>query len=428
MSSLAILFGVFAACLVIGVPIVFALCASALVLLSALGLLSPELIVQRIFAGIDSFPMLAIPFFMIAGALMETGGISRRLVDFSNYLVGWIAGGLAHVAVVASLIFAGISGSAVADTTAIGSGLIPMMKKRGFDPAFAGSVVAAAGVIGPIIPPSIPMVLYGVSAGVSIGALFMGGVVPGLIMALGLMVLIYVKARRGSYPREAERLGFRGLVRAFWHALPALLMPAIIIGGILLGVFTATEAAVVASAYALFAGLVIYRELRLRDLPQVLFRAGTSTAMILVIVGVANLVGYVLAVEQIPLALADWFSDNVANAALVLLLINLMLLVVGCFLDGGSAIIIFTPVLLPVVQQFGIDPLFFGVMMTINLMIGTITPPVGLSLYVASDIAGVQIGRISRAVLPFLLLEIGVLLLVTYVPELTLALPEAVMR
>ncbi len=428
MTSLGILFGVFMVCLVVGVPIVFALCASALVLLYVLGFLSTELVVQRIFSGVDSFPMLAIPFFMLAGSLMETGGISRRLVEFSNYLVGWITGGLAHVAVMASVIFAGISGSAVADTTAIGSTLIPMMKKRGFRADFSGAVVAAAGVIGPIIPPSIPMVLYGVSAGVSIGQLFIGGVIPGLIMAAGLMGLIYVKARRGNYPRETADFTFRKLVSAFWSALPALLMPAIIIGGILGGIFTATESAVVASAYALVCGMVIYRELKFSDLPGIFYRAGISTAMILVIVGVANLVGYVLAVEQIPLALADWFSSNVASQALVLLLINLMLLVVGCFLDGGSAMIIFTPVLLPVALQFGIDPVFFGVMMTINLMIGTITPPVGLSLYVAGSIANVRIGQMSRAIIPFLILEVAVLMLVTYVPELVLALPRAVFQ
>jgi C4-dicarboxylate transporter DctM subunit len=424
MSSLIVLFGVFFVLLLLGTPIIFSLAAAAMVVLASIDLLSPQLVMQRVYAGLDSFPMLAIPFFMAAGALMEHGGISRRLVNFSSYLVGWISGGLGHVAVIASTIFAGISGSAVADTTAIGSTMIPMMKRRGYDASFSASVVAAAGVIGPIIPPSIPLVLYGVVSGVSIGALFMGGIIPGLMMTIGLMVLIYVKAKRSNWEIEAEPFTYAGLWQSFKSAAGALVMPLIIVGGILGGVFTATEAAVVATVYALLVGLFGYRELKFSQLPELFYSAGLNTAVVMVIVGVANLVGYVLTIEQLPLLLSEWFSDHITNVLILLLVINILLLIAGCFLDGGSAIIVFTPVLLPVIKSFGIDPVFFGVMMTVNLMIGTVTPPVGLSLYIASGIANISITQICKAIFPFLLVQLVVLTLITLFPEIVLLVPK----
>ncbi|MFA5026929.1 MAG: TRAP transporter large permease, partial [Candidatus Methylomirabilota bacterium] len=382
-----------------------------------------QLVVQRMFAGVDSFPMMAVPFFMLAGALMDTGGISTRLVRFSNYLVGWITGGLAHVAIMASIFFAGITGSAVADTSAIGSTLIPIMNRRGFPTLFSASVIASAGVVGPIIPPSIPMVIYGVMAGVSIGSMFMGGFVPGLLMGLGLMAVVYWKAKRHGYPREAERPTPKQFVEATVSAMGAIIMPLIILGGIFGGVFTATEAAAVAALYAFVVGKFVYRELRWGQIPEVLYQAGLSTAMVLIIVGVANLVGYIMAVERIPLLVAELFLSLTANKYVMLLLINILLLVVGCFIDGASAIIIFTPVLLPLILKMGIDPVFFGVMITVNLMIGTITPPVGVCLYAVCSIANLRLDEISRAVLPFLLVEIVVLLLITYVPDLIMFLP-----
>jgi C4-dicarboxylate transporter DctM subunit len=355
---------------------------------------------------------------------MEHGGISVRLVRFSNYLVGWITGGLAHVAVVAAMFFAGITGSAVADTSAIGAAMIPMMKKRGFDARFSGALIAAAGVVGPILPPSIPAVIYGVIAGVSIGKLFIGGVVPGLIMGLSLMLVSYIQAKRHDYPKEPRPPSLREFMGATVDASGALVMPVIIVGGILSGIFTATEAAVVAAVYAFIAGKFIYRELRWGSLPEMVYQAGLSTAMILIIVGVANLVGYILALERIPLALAQWLSAVVHSRIVILLILNIVLLVVGCFIDGGSALIIFTPVLMPLIAQFHIDPVFFGVLMTVNLMIGTITPPVGLSLYVAQDVADITLEQICRAIIPFFLVEIGTLLLITFVPGLVLFLPN----
>ncbi|HIJ54904.1 MAG TPA: TRAP transporter large permease [Deltaproteobacteria bacterium] len=424
MTSLAILLGVFLFFLVLGVPMVFSLTLSALAMLWSLDMISPHLVVQRMFAGIDSFPMMAIPFFMLAGSIMEQGGISSRLVRFSNYLVGWITGGLAHVSVVAAMFFAGITGSAVADTSAIGAAMIPMMKKRGFDARFSASLVAAAGVVGPILPPSIPAVIYGVIAGVSIGKLFLGGVVPGIIMGASLMLVSYIQAKRHHYPREPRPPSARVFLRATLDASGALIMPVIIVGGILSGIFTATEAAVVAAVYAFIAGKFIYRELQWQQLPEIFFRAGLSTAMILIIVGVANLVGYILALERIPLALAQWLSGAIESRVVILLLLNIVLLVVGCFIDGGSAMIIFTPVLMPLIEKFKIDPVFFGVLMTVNLMIGTITPPVGLSLFVAQDIAGITLEQICRSIVPFFLVEVGTLLLITYVPDLVMFLPN----
>jgi tripartite ATP-independent transporter DctM subunit len=421
---MVIFFSVFFFTLIISAPIFFSLGLSALALMWNKGMLVPQLVVQRMFAGIDSFPMMAIPFFMLAGALMDTGGISTRLVRFSNYLVGWIQGGLAHVVIVASCFFAGITGSAVADATAIGSTLIPLMKKRGFPVLFSATVVAAAGVVGPIIPPSIPMVIYGSMAGVSIGALFMGGFIPGILIGLGLMAVAYIQAKKHGYPREAVRPTAKEFLQATISAMGAIFMPVIILGGIFGGVFTATEAAVVATIYAFIMGKFVYKELTWRHLPDILYKAGLNTAMILIIVGVANLVGYIMAVERIPLMVAELFLGITTSKWVMLLLINILLLIVGCFIDGASALIIFTPVLLPLIYKLGIDPIFFGVMITVNLMIGTITPPVGLCLYVACGIADVRLEQISRTIIPFLLIEIAVLFLVTYVPSLIMFLPN----
>jgi tripartite ATP-independent transporter DctM subunit len=426
MSSLALLGTSFFALLLAGAPIFVCLVIAGALVLSELGLLSPQLVMQRVYAGVDSFPLLAIPFFLLAGRLMEAGGITRRLIDFAFRLVGWIRGGLAHVAVLAATMFAGVSGSAVADTAAIGSTMIPKMRDHGYDPAYSASVVAASGVIGATIPPSIPLVLYGVASGVSIGGLFMGGVVPGLMISLGLMLYIYLSAKPVAGPAvPVDAPPREGLGRVFLRAFPALLLPAIIVGGIRTGAFSATEAAAVAAAYAFLVGL-LYRELRLSQTPDILFRAALDTALVMVIVGAASLVGYVLTIERIPAVIAAWFSDTVTSTLLLLLLINLLLLVVGCFLDGGSAIIVFTPVLLPVVRAFGVDPLFFGVMMSINLMIGTITPPVGLSLYVAGGIGRVPIARMMRAILPFLAVHLCILLILMIFPQIILALPNYV--
>jgi tripartite ATP-independent transporter DctM subunit len=298
------------------------------------------------------------------------------------------------------------------------------MKKRGFPVLFSATVVAASGVVGPIIPPSIPMVLYGVMAGVSVGALFMGGFIPGILIGLGLMAVVYWQARRHGYPRETVRPTPKEFLQAAVNAFGAILMPLIILGGIFGGVFTATEAAAVATVYAFIMGKFVYRELRWGQIPDVLYRAGLSTAMILIIVGVANLVGYIMAVERVPLQVAELFLSITTNKWVMMLLINILLLIVGCFIDGASALIIFTPVLLPLIYKLGIDPIYFGVVITVNLMIGTITPPVGLCLYVACGIADVRLEQISRSIIPFLIIEVVVLLLITYIPGLIMIIPH----
>ena len=330
---LILFFSIFFFTLIVSAPIFFSPGLSAIALLWNKGMLSPQLVVQRMFAGMDSFPMMAIPFFMLAGSLMDTGGISSRLVRFSNFLVGWIQGGLAHVAIVAAMFFAGITGSAVADTTAIGSALVPLMNKRGFPKLFSASVVAAAGVVGPIIPPSIPMVIYGVMAGVSVGALFMGGFIPGFLMGLGLMFVAYVKAKRNGYPRETVRPTGKEFLQATVSAMGAILMPLIILGGIFGGVFTATEAAVVATIYAFIMGMFVYKELEWRHLPTIMYKGGLNTAMVLIIVGVANLVGYIMAIERIPLLVAELFLGITDNKWVMMLLINILLMIDGCFND-----------------------------------------------------------------------------------------------
>jgi len=426
MTALAILTGTFIVLLLFGVPIFLSLIAACIALLTSNGLMSPQLVMQRVYAGIDSFPLLAIPFFLLAGKLMEAGGITRRLIDFAFHLVGWIRGGLAHVAVLAATMFAGVSGSSVADTAAIGSTIIPRMKERGYDPAYSASVVAASGVIGSTIPPSIPLVLYGVISGVSIGGLFMGGIIPGIMMCIGLMAYIYFstkpKSDKAFEETQTKRVSF---TKVFLKALPALFLPGIIVGGIRTGAFSATEAAAVAVAYAFIIGLA-YRELKFVALPEILFRTARDTTLVMIIVGAASLVGYALTIEQIPAAIAYWFTTNITSVLVLLLMINLLLLVAGCFLDGGSAIIVFTPVLLPVIKAFDIDPLFFGVLMSINLMIGTITPPVGLSLYVAGGIAGVKIGRMMKAILPFLCVHLALLVILMLFPALVTAIPNYV--
>jgi TRAP-type transport system large permease protein len=424
MTTLFLLIVPFLGTLIVGIPIVFALTISALIMLWNMDLFAPELVVQRMFAGLDSFPMMAIPFFMLAGSLMEQGGISTRLVRFSNYLVGWITGGLAHVSIVASIFFAGITGSSVAETTAIGSTMLPIMKERGFPPAFSASLIASAGVIGPIIPPSIPAVIYGSIASVSIGALFVGGLLPGVFMGICLMIITYFISKRRGYPREERMPTLREFLSATLDASAALVMPLIIVGGVLGGVFTATEAAVVAVAYAFVVGVFWYRELKWRDIPELLFRAGLNSAKVLIIVAVANLVGFILAFERVPLMLAEGMQAVTQSPSVVLLMINILLLIVGCFLDGASALIIFTPVLMPLVQQYGIDPVFFGVMMTINLMIGMITPPVGVNLYVTAQLSNSRVEDIIRSVLPFLLVELFVLAAIVVFPEIVTFLPD----
>ncbi|WP_294558786.1 TRAP transporter large permease [uncultured Mailhella sp.] len=419
---LMLIFLVFLVSLFLGVPV--ALC---LAFTSVAGLMLHDtsllVVVQRMFQGFNSFSLLAVPFFVLAGDLMNKCGITQRLIDFSYMLVGRIPGGLAHSNIAASMFLGGISGSAVADAAAIGSIMVPGMIRNGYNPGFSAAVTAAASTMGPIIPPSILMVIMGVTTGMSIGGLFMAGIVPGLLLGLGMMAYSYVVAIRENYPRDTNPLTLRRFFREFWKALPALMAPTIIMGGIMFGFFTSTEAAAVAVLYALLLG-VCQRTLRMKDLIEVLGSSVLTTAVLLLIIGTANAFAWLLAAEQIPNQLAELIQSITSNKLVILLLLNLLLLFVGMFMEGGAAIIILAPTLLNVATQVGIEPLHFGMIMVLNMAVGLLTPPLGVCLFVICGVTKLDLSYVIRAVLPFIAVEIVVLLLVTYVPAVCLTIPR----
>ena len=404
----------------VSVAVAFGLTSVAfLVLLTDIPLV---LIPQQMFAGTDSTVLQAVPFFLLAGALMDKGGISRRLVNLANVLVGWATGGLAMVSVVSSMFFAGISGSAAADSAAVGSVMIPAMVKRGYAKDFSAALIACAGTIGTMIPPSIPMIIYGVATGTSIGALFIAGAVPGVLMGLALMAHSYGVSRRRGYaglpfPNARETWA------AFREALLTLLMPIIIVGGILGGFFTPTEAAAVAVFYSLGLGVLVYRELKWRDVPAVLISTGIGTGVVMFIIATSTVYGWILARWNIPLQLASAFTGVSDNPWVFLLMVNLLLLLVGTVMETVPSIIIFAPVLLPLVKKLGIDPVFFGVIMVVNLSMGLASPPSGATLFVSTAIAQERLDRVCRAVWPLFFSMVAILLLITFVPALVMWLP-----
>ncbi len=413
--------------LALGVPIAFCIGLASVVAILMIGPSAPWIIVPNsMLNGMDSFPLLAVPFFVLAGDLMNRGGITIRLIAFANLLVGHIRGGLAQANVVASMLFAGITGSALADTAAIGRIMIPAMEKEGYDRPYAAAVTVASSIIGPIIPPSITMVIFGVTAGVSIGGLFLAGIVPGVLIGFGLMGMAYVMARRRDYPVRMVPVTRRLAWVTTRDAMIALLMPLIILGGIFGGIMTPTESAAVAVLYAVLVGLFVLRELTLRDLGIALLRSGMTTASIMFIVGTARIFADLLGAEQVPQQLVGIALSLTEERWLILLIINVFLLLVGAIMDTSAAIIILVPVLLPVAVSAGVHPLEFGIIMSVNLIIGLATPPLGVCLFVASDIAKISVERIVLAIWPFLVLEIAVLLLITYVPGLAMALPRLV--
>ena len=414
---------VFLVTLALGFPVAICLGLTSLVALWISDVML-SLMAQRIFTGIDSFPLMAVPFFVLAGELMNQGGTTRRLIDFANVLVGRIPGGLAHTNIVASMFFGGISGSAVADAAAMGTILVPGMVRKGYEPGFSAAVTAASSTVGPIIPPSIFMVIMGVTTGLSIGGLFAAGIIPGLMLGFTMMGLSYFMAIRYNYPRETEPFGMRRIGREFLSAGPALLAPLIILGGILGGVFTATEAAAVAVLYAFFLGMVVYRELSLRKLADIFIQSGTTTAVLLLIIGMANIFAWVLTAEQIPTRIAQAMLSVTHNRYLILLFINVLLIFIGMFLEGGAAIIILAPTLLSVANDVGIIPLHFGLVMVLNIVVGLLTPPLGVCLFVVSGVTGLDLSLIIRSVLPFLAVEFAVLMLVTYLPSIILFFPN----
>jgi tripartite ATP-independent transporter DctM subunit len=410
----------------LGTPVVFALLISPAISLALDGETQyfPALL-ARLYNGIDSFPLLAVPFFILAGELMNSGGITAAIVRFAQSLIGHVRGGLAQVNILSSMLFAGISGSAVADASAIGKMLVPAMERAGYTRAFAAAVTAAAAVIGPIIPPSGIMVLYGFVMNVSIGALFAGGVVPGLMIGGGLMLVTRLLARRYQLPAAAPKASWRERGQAFRGAYLALLMPVILLGGMLSGIFTATEGAAVACAYALLVSTLVMRSVDGAELRRIFRNTALQSSVILLLVGAAVTLGWLVTVSGMAEGIARAMLGVTDDIYLLLLLLNVLLLLVGMFLDAGPAILILGPVLAPIFIGMGVDPVHFALVMCVNLTVGLATPPMGLVLFVASSVSGERIENIVRAILPFLAVEVLVIFLITYFPELVLALPRA---
>jgi C4-dicarboxylate transporter DctM subunit len=416
----------FTVLLLLGAPIAFCIGISALAGLLSQGDTPLLILPHMMFQGTDSFPLLAVPFFVFAGALMNAGGITRRLVAFANLLVGRVRSGLALVNVVASMFFAGITGAAVADTSAIGSVLIPAMEEEGYDPGFSAAITAASSTMGPIIPPSIPMIIYGVSAEQSIAALFLAGIVPGLLIGFALMAVAYMYGGRRdcSHAPKDTAIDTRLFLRGTQDALLALFMPAFILGGILAGVFTPTEAAAISVLYAFVVGRFVYGELSWRQLPHLMRESLVVTAIIMFIIANAAVFGWLVASLQMPQKIITLFTGLTQSRWLILLMINIFLLLVGTFMETTASLIILTPILLPLATRIGVDPVHFGAIMVLNLVIGLTTPPLGVCLFISSGIAGISLERISRAMIPFLLAAIVVLLLITYIPSLSMWIPH----
>jgi C4-dicarboxylate transporter DctM subunit len=413
--------------LILGIPIAFVLGLTSFVALLYSGNIPLLLMPKEMFSGTDSFPLLAVPFFMLAGNLMNAGGITRRLIHFCNILLGYVRGGLAMVNIVASMFFAGITGAAAADASAIGSIIIPAMTEEKYDREFSAAVTAAASTMGPIIPPSIPMIILGAIAELSVGALFLAGVIPGVMIGISLLGVAYVISRKRNYPKEKVK-SVKDFFIGLKDALLALLMPAIIMGGILGGIFTPTEAAVVAVVYAFIVSFFIYREIRWKDLHKVLIDSVVTTSILMLVIANSAIFGWILANQQVPQAVAQIFLSVSNNKWVILLLLNIFLLFVGTFMETTASLIILTPILFPLAVKVGIDPIHFGLVMVLNLVIGLITPPLGVCLFIACSIAKITLEQIVKAILPFLIAAIAVLFIVTYIPELSLWIPRMFMK
>ena len=422
---LALFLPVFLLFLMIGLPVFFGLLAAPGILLWLNGQSRDlALLYRNVYNGMDSFPLMAIPFFMLAGVLMNRGGITTRLVEFSQAIMGHFRGGLAHVNILSSMLFAGLSGSAVADTSAIGSMLIPAMVKNGYTRKFSAAITAASSVIGPIIPPSGIMIIYSYVMGESVAALFLAGIVPGILVGLGLMLMTWVMAQRYDFPVATKRSTWSERGNASMKAFFPLLTPVIILGGILGGVFTPTEASAVAVAYSLVISLFVLKSMGIRDLPKVLTEAAMTSSVVLLLVGAAMAFKTVVSLSHAPEILAEWILTLSENPLILLFLINLLLFLVGMFLDAGPAIIILAPILGPIFTNLGVHPVHFAIIMSVNLTVGLATPPMGLVLFVASSVSGERIESISKAILPFLAVEVVVIFMITYIPAVSLAIPR----
>ncbi|QNL43985.1 TRAP transporter large permease [Oscillibacter hominis] len=418
--KIIVLFGVMFFLMVIGAPIAVSLgvaTITTMVTTTNIGLTS---IATACFSGLDSFPLMAIPFFMLAGNLMKSGGISRRILDFADALVGWITGSTGMVTVVASMFFAALSGSSPATVTAIGGITIPEMKREGYDPAYATAITAAAGTIGVIIPPSIPFVIYGVAAQCSISDLFLAGVIPGIMIGVVLMAVNYFTARKNHYGSK-KKFALKTLWNTLKSSIWALLVPVIILGGIYGGIFTPTESAVAAIVYSIIIGLFVYRELDMKSLYEAFRDTVLINGQTTFLVGISMSFARFLTMSQVPTTIAKGIL-NISNPIAILLVINLFLLIVGCFIDNISSTVILTPILLPIILGIGMSPVQFGIIMTVNLAIGFITPPYGCNLFFASAISGVSVVDIAKKILPMIGVMLIVLMLLTFVPVLSIGI------
>lgn len=409
---------------VVGVPMVFGIGLSAVV-----GLIISDIpltvVAQRMFTMLDSFSLLAIPFFALAGNLMDKGGISIKIINFSSALVGHIRGGLGMVSVVASMIFGSISGSGAAASAAIGSTVIPSMKKKGYDDEFSAAITSVSGPLGVIIPPSVVMIIFAISANVSIGKLFVAGYIPGILIGLALCITVYILALKKGYPAE-EKATPKQLLHSFFDSVWAILMIVIIIGGILGGFFTATEAAVVAVVYAIIVGIFIHKELTFKDLPKIFFDSALTSAAIMFVVAATNILAWLMTSQQVATKVTNALLSFTDNIFIILLLINIILLFLGMILDSTPAIILIVPILLPIVVELGIDPIHFGIITIVNLAIGMSTPPVGLTMFVSSAIAKVPIAKMVKPTVPFWIAMFIILILITYVPGIVMFLPNLI--
>jgi len=413
--------------LILGFPIGVALGLSCLLGLVWQHQIPLVIIIQRMFVAVDSFPLMAVPLYMLAGFLMGSGGISRRIINFANSLVGHIVGGLAHVNILASMIFAGISGSAVADTAGIGSIIIPAMIKQKYSRPYTTAVTAISSTIGIVIPPSIPMVILGAMLGVSVGKLFLGGILPGIMIGLSLMGVAYILVRKKNIYRDTQGFQIKKILINFVDAFWALLMPVIVVGGIVGGIFTPTEAGAIAVAYALIVGAFVYKELKLRYIVECLWKSALSTAKVFFIIATAGLYSWLLTANGFPTIVGRVLLSITNSPGIMIAIMVVILLIITTFMESIATLILLVPILFPVAQQVGIDPTYFGVMVVVSIGIGLVTPPVGLCLYVAADLAKVKVYAASKALLPFILVMILLLVLFVFFPSFITYIPEAIM-
>jgi len=408
------------------IPVVFSLLLSSLFYLVFIKGVPLVILAHRMMGSLESFPLLALPLFILAADIINAGRASEEMFNFARALVGHMRGAMGHVVVVASMIFAGISGTITAEAAGLGKLELPMLQKAGFDKGFSVGLISASSIIGPIIPPSVQMILYGMIAEQSVGRLFLGGVIPGLLMGLCLMIMVHIYAVKRNYPRSAKRASLSEIFAALKKSAPALAAPAIILGGIMSGLFTPTEAAVVAVVYALVISLFVYKSLKLKQLPQLLVGSAVMTALILVIMGAASVFGWVVTMENIPLLIKNAIMSATDKQWVVLLILNIAFLIAGCFFDICAIILVLTPMILPILQAFQIDMVHWGVVEVLNVCIGFLTPPFGVGLFIMSDMTGMSVSEVTRAIAPFIIPLLISLGLITYIPQLVTWLPKLI--